>query len=60
MEIRDVKTKMADERCPVCKIGFLRPTGVVFPTNPPQFPHKCTHCEYGATFPVRYPYIIHE
>jgi len=57
-EIREVKTKQVDERCPVCKQGFMRPTGVVLTTSPPLFTHKCTNCEYTSNYQIRYPYIL--
>jgi len=58
MEIRDVTLKQADQRCPVCSNGWMRPINIVFTTNPPQYPHKCTACGYEATYTVRYPYVI--
>lgn len=58
---REVKTVQVDYKCPECKIGFLRPTGTIFATNPPQIPHKCNNCGYGQTFTgVSYPYIDYE
>lgn len=59
-EVREVKTSQVDERCPVCGQGWMRPTGIVLTSNPPQFPHKCTNCDYKQTYSVRYPYIVHE
>jgi hypothetical protein len=59
-EIREVKTKQLDERCPICGQGWMRPTGIVLELNPPQFPHSCTACGYQQIYPVRYPYIVTE
>ena len=59
-EVREVKTKQVDERCPVCHEGWMRPTGVVLTSNPPQYPHKCTKCGYEQIYQVRYPYVITE
>jgi len=54
---KDVKQVQVDYLCPKCNIGHLRPTGTVFPTNPPQFAHKCNNCDYMETFLKQYPYI---
>jgi hypothetical protein len=58
MEIRDAQVKQADEKCPVCGNGWMRPTGIVLTTNPPQYPHKCNSCGYEQVYPIRYPYVI--
>ena len=58
MEIRKVEAQQADEKCPVCRNGWMRPNGIVLQGTPPQYPHKCTSCNYTATYQVRYPYII--
>lgn len=57
-EVRNIQMQSVDERCPVCKQGFMRPTGIVLMTNPPQYPHKCQKCDYEQTYPMSYPYII--
>lgn len=61
MEIKnEVKSVQVDYRCPECKIGFLRPTGIVYSTYPPKFPHKCNNinCNYMETFTdKKYPYV---
>ncbi|MFW6311365.1 MAG: hypothetical protein ACOC1K_03930 [Nanoarchaeota archaeon] len=57
-EVRNVQSQQVDERCPVCKEGWMRPTGVVLTTQPPQYPHKCNKCNYEQTYQVRYPYIV--
>ncbi len=62
METRkEVKQVQVDYRCPKCKNGYLRPTGTVLNSNPPQFPHKCNNCDYMETFrDKQYPYIDYE
>jgi len=64
METRqEVKTIQVDYKCPKCNTGYLRPTGIVLCTYPPQYPHKCNNpkCDYGQTFPdARYPYLEYE
>jgi hypothetical protein len=62
-ETKEVKTIRVDYKCPMCDNGYLRPTGQCFPTNPPQYPHKCNgtrsgcDCYHGETFSKMYPYI---
>jgi len=57
-EIRNVNVQQADEKCPVCGNGYMRPTGITLLSDPPQFPHQCNSCGYKQTYSVRYPYII--
>jgi hypothetical protein len=57
-EIRDMNVKQADERCPVCGNGWMRPTGIVLTSQPPHFEHKCNACDYKQNYTVRYPYVI--
>ena len=54
-ELRSVQAQQVDQRCPVCQNGWMRPNGII---SGSQFGHKCTACEYTASFPVRYPYIV--
>ncbi len=39
-----VRTYEVDFKCDVCGKGFYRPTGIIYPTYPPQYLHKCTVC----------------
>lgn len=60
MEVeKEVKTVKVDYRCDECDFGFMRPTGTCFPTNPPQYIHKCNneHCGQERIFNVSYPFI---
>lgn len=59
-ERQDVKLVRISFKCPKCKTGYLEPTGKVFTTYPPMFPHKCNNCEYQQTFNETYPRIVHE
>jgi hypothetical protein len=63
MEIRrKVDTVKVDFKCPKCLKGFLRPTGTVLTSYPPQYPHRCNNadCDYQQTFSDKtYPYIDH-
>lgn len=60
----EVKTIQVDFKCPKCNNGYLRPTGAVLSSYPPQYPHKCNnpdYCDYYDTFMgVSYPYITYE
>jgi hypothetical protein len=58
-EVKSVKTVKVDYKCDVCKDGYMRPTGTCFPTNPPQYPHKCnnSYCDAAKTFNLTYPHI---
>lgn len=59
MEIRkEVKTFQVSHKCPVCDTGELKANGMMKPSNPPYYGHKCTnreckHSEYilGKTYP---------
>lgn len=57
----EVKMVKVDFKCPRCNKGYLRPTGTVLTSYPPQYPHMCDSmdCDYGQTFSVTYPYIDH-
>ena len=58
---KDLRTIEVDYECPNCEVGKLRPTGKKLLSNPPQYPHKCTECEYKETFRGKtYPYIVYE
>ena len=57
-EIRNIPSQQMDEKCPICNSGWMRPTGIVVPNNPPQFEHRCTNCNYKQNYSVRYPYVI--
>ena len=57
-EVRNVNSRQVDFRCPECQNGWMRPSGIVLTSNPPQYPHTCTSCSYKQTFGVRYPYVV--
>lgn len=59
-EVKDVKTFQIDFKCPLCKEGYLRPTGIVLASYPAQYPHICNResgCGYTQTFNKTYPHI---
>lgn len=55
-EVRKVNVEQVDERCPVCKNAFMRPTGII--PSPGQYEHQCTSCKYKQIYSVRYPYTL--
>ena len=57
-EVRNIQVQSVDERCPTCGKAFMRPTGIVTETNPPQYQHKCSACGYTQSYSIRYPYIV--
>jgi hypothetical protein len=64
MEVRKkVDTIKVDFKCPKCNTGFLRPTGRVLTSYPPQYPHRCNNpeCDYNETFSDKtYPHLDYE
>lgn len=55
-----VQAYQIDCQCPVCKTGFMRPTGMMLASNPPQYTHICTNkeCTYSENvYSKTYPYI---
>jgi len=58
----EVKVYKIDYVCDECKDGFLLPTGVMLPTCPAQYPHKCSNslCNRQITFRNQYPRIVYD
>lgn len=52
-ETRKVQTTQVDERCPVCREGWMRPNGII---QGNQYEHSCTKCGYKQSYQIRYPY----
>ena len=59
-EVRNVQSQQVDEKCPDCGQGWMRPTGIVKPTLPPQYEHACNACGSKRDYGVRYPYVVHQ
>jgi hypothetical protein len=57
---KEVKVYKAHYICDECKIGTMISTGFAFTTNPPEYPHDCSHCKARKNFLVKYPTIIHK
>jgi hypothetical protein len=60
--ISEIKTFQIDYSCPKCEKGFLRPTGQVLSSYPPQYPHSCNNinCDYTEVFYKSYPHIVYQ
>lgn len=54
---KDVKTIKVYMQCNVCEEGSMIPTGSVRMSSPPQYEHRCSHCDEVACYHVRYPEI---
>ena len=62
-ERKEVKPVTVDYKCPNCETGYLRHSGMVLTSNPPQYPHHCNNdeCDYAQTFTGKsYPYLDYE
>jgi hypothetical protein len=58
-KVTPVQTVLVDYVCDSCGEGEMRPTGLVIDTYPQQYPHFCSKCGTGKTFPVTYPMVRH-
>ena len=54
MPLRPVRV---DYKCDKCGAGYMRPTGVLLTSNPPQFPHRCNNCDAHQNFTEKYPTV---
>ena len=57
-EIRKTETQVMDEKCPMCRRSWMRPTGIIITGNPPMHEHSCGSCGYKQNYYVVYPYNI--
>ena len=53
IKIKDIK--QIEYKCDSCNIGNMRPTGIMLPSYPPKYPHKCTFCDNTITLNDTYP-----
>lgn len=56
---RKVETYKIRMFCDEC-YGEMKQTGLVFPTNPPKYEHRCESCGLINVFDVYYPYFEYE
>lgn len=59
-EREEIKQYLVKHKCPECKIGYLKLTGMSFPTDPTTFQHKCDNLKCNFIMDIRgksYPYI---
>lgn len=57
-EIKKVEVVQIDEKCPQCKEGYMRPTGIVLVDEYNKFPHRCNKCGYETSYDVKFPYTV--
>ena len=56
----EVKQFLVKYKCPKCKTGYLEGTGMIYTTDPPIYPHRCSNveCNYREEFRgISYPYF---
>lgn len=51
-----VQVVMVDRTCEKCGTGLMRPTGMMLPSQPPWYVHRCNGCDAHANFNVSYPH----
>jgi predicted RNA-binding Zn-ribbon protein involved in translation (DUF1610 family) len=56
----EVRTYHVDYICDKCGEGFMRSTGMMLDSYPPQYPLKCSECGHEQTFSKCYPVVGHE
>ena len=57
----EVKVFEVNYICDKCGIGKMKPTGEAQLSDPPQYPHKCTHCGHTESyFNNMYPIIRYQ
>lgn len=55
IEVSPMKSVQIDYKCDYCGSGYMRPTGIMLTSYPPQFPHRCNKCGVSMTFVEEYP-----
>lgn len=56
IEEYEVRVVQRDMRCDQCRTGYMRPTGMMLTSHPPQYPHRCDHCNTPQNYLVCYPW----
>lgn len=56
----EVRTVGVDYICDECRTGKMEPTGIMLPTYPPRWRHKCSHCNETADLSQQYPTVRYE
>lgn len=46
-----------DYVCDACGTGRMRPAGTMLLTDPPKWPHQCSHCGDEKVFGTKYPTV---
>lgn len=58
--VYDVQIVGVDYVCDECHIGLMESTGVALMSNPPWYPHHCSHCGVKKNFSKQYPTVWYE
>ena len=56
----DVRVIGVNYVCDGCNNGLMEHTNMALMTDPPQYPHQCTHCGAVKNLLKRYPYVRYE
>lgn len=56
-EIIITNSEEIDYKCDNCNIGYMRQTGIMLPSCPPKYPHKCTFCNDVQNLDQIYPKV---
>lgn len=62
MEKNKVDVYMINQRCDVCKTGYMFYIGVSYNANGTSYEHRCNNeeCKRTTTYPVVYPHPEYE
>lgn len=55
--ITEAKILIVEELCPKCGTGTMKTIGIMTPSNPPTYSHRCDNCNHMETFEDTYPTI---
>lgn len=60
LEKHEVKVFLVNQKCDVCKEGYMTYTGVQTYSNPVRYEHKCTKCRALITYENIFPHPEYE
>ena len=61
IEKRKVEVYLVNQKCDVCKSGFMAYTGKAFSNTAEQaFEHRCNNCSHTTTYKVVFPHPEYE
>ncbi len=53
----EVKTVGVDYECDACHAGTMQQTGIMLPSDPPWWRHKCSNCGLVEDLRQKYPTV---